>query len=247
MLDYGRVITQCNHGCVLMIPDGNHPVAIFIDAFFIDCLFGEGSSLAEGKGKHVVDNLSDSFGTQLAVWNDDSHRKMAKDLLLGIGTIMILGNEEKILTVPKEIAYAVIVLENYDGNGDIDSTMTTRYVSTKARDLRSPRDVLKFYRKRLSCSCLKNTNIYWQGKLLQRWEHATTVDRQRTVQCYRYAVNAEFLNTVQGIVKLQIGLSTRSIVILCVRRLMLINAAGKMTSCEITTYAIRGEEHSNPL
>ena len=30
MLDYGRVITQCNHGCVLMIPDGNHPVAIFM-------------------------------------------------------------------------------------------------------------------------------------------------------------------------------------------------------------------------
>ena len=159
MLDYGRVITQCNHGCVLMIPDGNHPVAIFIDAFFIDCLFGEGSSLAEGKGKHVVDNLSDSFGTQLAVWNDDSHRKMAKDLLLGIGTIMILGNEEKILTVPKEIAYAVMVLENYDGNGDIDSTMTTRYVSAKARDLRSSRDVLKFYRKRLSCSCLKHKHL----------------------------------------------------------------------------------------
>ena len=94
--------------------------------------------------------------------------------------------------------------------------MTTRYVSAKARDLRSSRDVLKFYRKRLSCSCLKHKHLL-EGKLLQRWEHATTVDRQRTVQCYRYAVSAEFLNTVQGIVKLQIGLSTRSIVILCVR------------------------------
>ena len=57
--------------------------------------------------------MSDSFGTQLAVWNDDSHRKMAKDLLLGIGTIMILVPEEN---QNKEIANAVMVLENYDGN-----------------------------------------------------------------------------------------------------------------------------------
>ena len=36
MLEDGRVITQCNHGCDLVIPNSNnHPVTSFMDAFFM--------------------------------------------------------------------------------------------------------------------------------------------------------------------------------------------------------------------
>ena len=159
MLDNVRVNAQCNHGFDLMIPDdNNHPVTSFMDAFFMNCNFGEGR-------KETVQHLTDTFGSQLAVWNNDRHRKMTRDLMLGIGANMILlGNEAN-----SEIVYVVVVLENYGGSGDIDSTINSRVVASKARDLScggsglergsSVRDVLKFYRKRLSCSCFKKMHL----------------------------------------------------------------------------------------
>ena len=53
------------------------------------------------------------------------------------------------------------MLESYDGSGDIGSTINSRVVESKYRDLRcggsgSIRDVLKIYRKRIFCSCLKD-------------------------------------------------------------------------------------------
>ena len=154
-----QFITQCNHGCDLMIPDDNHPVTSFMDAFFMNCYFAQGR-------KDIVGSLADSFGTQLAVWNDDRHRKMTRDLMLVIGANMILlGNEANI-----EIAYVLMVLENYDGSSEIDSTMNSRVVTSKARDFScggsglgrggSVRDVVKFYRKRLSCSCFKKMHLH---------------------------------------------------------------------------------------
>ena len=151
----GSIITQCNHGCALMIPNAsnNHPVTSFMDVFALNTLFD----------KHISDNLRDTFNTCPEVWNDDSHRKMARNSLLRIGTNMILG---KVLLsgMPKDIAYAVVVLENYDGSGDIDTTMSSRVVASKYKDLTCRgsgfvRDLLKIYRKRLSCSCLKKMHL----------------------------------------------------------------------------------------
>ena len=103
MLDNVRVITQCNHGCDLMIPDdANHPVTSFIDVLFMNYFFVE--------VKDIGDILADSFDTQLAVWNDDRHRKMTRDLMIGIATNMILGKAD-VLRVPRDIAYAVMMLE----------------------------------------------------------------------------------------------------------------------------------------
>ena len=154
----GSIITQCNHGCdlLLMVPDdSNHPVASFMDAFFMNRFLGT--------VKHIVDNLRDTFNICPEVWDDDSHRKMARDSLLRIGTNMILGKVH-LSGMPKDIAYAVVVLENYDGSGVIDSTFNSRAVASKARDLRcgdsgAVRDELKIYRKRLSCSCLKKMHL----------------------------------------------------------------------------------------
>ena len=147
VLDSGRVITQCNHGCDLNIPDDNHPVTRFMDAL------------------NTVDNLADTFVTHLAVWNDDRHRKMTRDLMLGSGTTMILSNKVNVLRV-SNMACVIMVLENYGGSGDIDSTINSRVVVTKIRDLGvgnggsgSLRDVLKFYRKRTTCKCLKDMHL----------------------------------------------------------------------------------------
>ena len=156
MLDNGSIITQCNHGCALMIPhDNNHPVSSFIDAFSMNRFLEP--------VKHISDNLRDTFNTYPEVWNDDSHRKMARGSLLRIGTNMILG-KVPLSGMPKDIAYAVVVLENYDGSGVIDSTFNSFAVASKYRDLRcgesfSVRDELKIYRKRITCSCLKKMHL----------------------------------------------------------------------------------------
>jgi len=160
MLNNGRIITQCNHGCDLlwMIPNANnHPVTSFMDAFSMNGFFAEG-------GKHIVHNLADTFVTQLAVWNDERYRKMIRDMLLGIGTNMILGNKVNVSGMPKDIAFTVLVLENYDGSGDYGSTINSHAVASKYRDFSCGRsgpirDVLKIYRKRLSCSCLKKMHL----------------------------------------------------------------------------------------
>ena len=157
VLENRRVITQCNHGCILIIPDDNHPVTSFMDAFFINCYFAEGDI-------NIADILRDTFNKYPEVWNDDGHRKMTRDMMLRMGTNMILGNKVNVTGMPRDIAYAVLMLENYDGSGDLGSTINSRVVTSKARDLGcggscSVRDVLKFYRKRISCSCLKDMHL----------------------------------------------------------------------------------------
>ena len=124
MLDNGSIITQCNHGCALMIPhDNNHPVSSFIDAFSMNRFLEP--------VKHISDNLRDTFNTYPEVWNDDCHRKMARGSLLRIGTNMILG-KVPLSGMPKDIAFTVLVLENYDGSGEIDSTINSFAVASKS-------------------------------------------------------------------------------------------------------------------
>ena len=157
LLKNGRIITQCNHGCdlLLMIPNANnHPVTSFMDAFVMNTFFD----------KHILDHLRDVFNVCPEVWDDDSHRKMAGDLLLRIGTNMILGNKVNVSGKPRDIAFTVLVLENYDGSGDIDTTINSFVIASKMRDLScgrsgSIREVLKIFRKRLSCSCLKKMHL----------------------------------------------------------------------------------------
>ena len=62
------------------------------------------------------------------------------------------------------LALAIVALENYDGES-IVSTINSRVVATKMRDLGSAvtsvrRDLLKFYRKRTTCSCLRDMHLH---------------------------------------------------------------------------------------
>jgi len=58
-----------------------------------------------------------------------------------------------------------VLLEHYNnGTDDIGSVINNRVVNSKWRDLRadgisSRRDALKFYRKRITCKCLKKMHL----------------------------------------------------------------------------------------
>ena len=75
---------------------------------------------------------------------------------------MNLGRTE---TGPRDIAMIIIVLENYDRTSDINTIIYERGIASKIRDLycggnnTERREVLKFYRKRTSCSCLKAMHL----------------------------------------------------------------------------------------
>jgi len=140
----------CDHG--LLIPDdNNHPVCAFVDSYVFNAM---------RKNMANAPNLRETFITHAQVWNNDIYRKMATDVVIRMGTNLLLSNDGN-TWLP--IAYTVMVLENYDGSGDIDSTMNGRVVLSKMRDLdcggSTRRDVLKFFRKRITCSCLKDMHL----------------------------------------------------------------------------------------
>jgi len=83
---------------------------------------------------------------------------MVMNIMTRMGTNSILSGAN--LSRSLTIATLITLLENYDGNGCLNKTINSRGVATKLRDhdVRSSsvrRDALKFYSKRISCSCLK--------------------------------------------------------------------------------------------
>ena len=134
----------------LAVPiDNDHPVCSFMDTFHINA----------ANQLDVVDNLSDTFKKHPQFWNSESFRAMAINVFVRIGTNMFFDKRTSSLGF---IAQAIVVLENYNGSGYIESTYNFRVVATKFRDLlgsSSLRDELKFFRKRISCSCLKDMHL----------------------------------------------------------------------------------------
>ena len=107
---------QCNHGIELrdVIPDA---VSNFMDRYCINI-------------KHIdmpaQENLIDTFKNHSQVWNNDRFRRMARDILIGMGTNMLLNKHEN--RESQIQATAIIVLDkNYNGIGDFNSaTYTTK-------------------------------------------------------------------------------------------------------------------------
>ena len=145
---------ECNHGVALVIPDDkNHPVINFIDAFF--------HSWATNKNNFQgVLYLHDTFQNHSEVWGNESYREMAVNIFIAIGTNFMLNNDG-----PQDTAKAIVALENYDGSsGNFHSVICNRVASKKMRDINggessAMRDMLKFFRKRTSCKCLKAMHL----------------------------------------------------------------------------------------
>ena len=142
----------CDHG--LLIPDeNNHPVCSFMDTFFVN-----------GMRKNIANapNMRDTFQRHAEVWKNESYRKMATNIMTRIGTNWLLSDTDDSNWLP--ISYAVMVLENYDGRGDVDLSIYSRGNLSKLRDIHcvdtsNIRDALKFYRKRTTCSCLRRMHL----------------------------------------------------------------------------------------
>ena len=142
----------CNHGHASSIPD-DHPVFNFMDQF---CLYLCYKRLV------LSQVLREIFKSHRHIWNDESYRKLAIGILIHIGTNMLLL-EERELSGPICVAQFIIALEHYNGTNDIDSVRNKRVVTLKWRDLgissSERRDVLKFFRKRTTCKCLKKLHL----------------------------------------------------------------------------------------
>ena len=146
---------ECNHGLDLTIPDDiNHPVINFIDALVVYWVH----NLHYHNNMNVGKYLQDTYTTHPQLWGNESYREMAVNIFIAIGTNFMLCNQR-----PQDEAKAIVALENYDGSsgGFGGSVLYNRVAATKMRDIHSgtKRDVLKFFRKRTSCSCLKDMHL----------------------------------------------------------------------------------------
>jgi len=153
---------QCKHGCGCILPnDFDHPVSSFIHAFFTYRDANDTTAYTPIEMMHYT------LRTHGQVWNNESYKDMLVNILTRIGTNMLLMKlMETVLNKDKgklwaiRIAKTITVLENYDG-GSLEIVMHSRKVQTKLRDFGvfassgNSRDILKFFSKRVSCSCLK--------------------------------------------------------------------------------------------
>ena len=103
------------------------------------------------------------FSSQPQVWILDNYRYMAINILVRIGTNLLL---EKVGFDVIDLAKIIVFLENYDERvyNTPDLIFANRCVAKKLTDFLGERenhlrDALKFYRKRISCSCLKKMHL----------------------------------------------------------------------------------------
>jgi len=133
------------------------------------------------------------------VWNDSSYRALASKILTSIGVNCILQDANcpntKQNVSHMALIKAIMMLENF--TGDIDSTILRRAFATKLSHIESDvnsisvsgygiglgiRDLLKFYRKRMSCSCLKRLHLEARKTHPKLWEcHNCKVGMKREI------------------------------------------------------------------
>ena len=154
---------KCDHGCAVMLSDNNHdhPAFAFIDTFM---------------GRTWMDAVK--LHKQQICHNIEIRKQVIK-LLVHIGTNFLKRSDlfcDSALDQEQEsksvwaITYLILFLENYDGSSDLDvfaekfSFCANHSAATKLRDIDMSgssklRDILKFFRKRTSCSCLKEMHL----------------------------------------------------------------------------------------
>ena len=77
---WGWTVNDCDHGRTLISND--HPVSNFMDQYYIN---------AQNKGMTVSQNLGNLSQTHTQIYNNESYRKLALDVLVHIGTNFLLN------------------------------------------------------------------------------------------------------------------------------------------------------------
>ena len=146
---------RCNHGCDVATISNDHPVSSFMDQFYINLHY---------KGMTVGQTLREIFKTHTQIWKNGSHKNIVLDILVCIGTNMLLCEGTNVSS-PIIIVQSILVLEHYVGTNDnIVDSVNSRAVKSTLRNLECDvssikRDLLKFFRKRKSCKCLKRLHL----------------------------------------------------------------------------------------
>ena len=175
---------SCGHGCIA-IPSPGHAVSVFMNTY----------NTAHDGAISFFTGLENTF--KCDVWNSAQHRQMAIDILLSMGTNIILtgnGNGGGCLVEGRGIALAILLLDCYDGESSFEHLQDV----TRMKLLRSmprgcnEREVLKFFSKRLTCSCLKEK--YKEArKILPKfgkcWHCEKMKDRSSLATCGRCKVH----------------------------------------------------------
>jgi hypothetical protein len=156
------IITRCDHALgAAMISDfdDSHPVLIFMDDLFINWL---------EKSMEMTETVVDTLRHK-QVWNDSCHRNIAIKLLLCIGTNLLLvhdvanGFREKMMINALFVAQVVVVIEKYEIAGEqinlVFQTSVAKLNHLYLGGVSRRRDLLKFFSKRIVCSCLKKMHL----------------------------------------------------------------------------------------
>ena len=151
---------KCRHGLntTADIPS-NHPVSIFMDDFF--------SRWANfNNTMDCTNSLLDTIKKQdKAVWFTGHNLELTQDILTRIGTNILSSMDKSNTDKTVDLVEAILVFETWRKTGNIDSVYNNRRILSKVRDLQfkqtisNSRDILKFYRKRTSCKCLKKMHL----------------------------------------------------------------------------------------
>lgn len=133
---------KCNHGCVFS-PTG-HPVRNFMNTFHEEMV----------RENDVIKALKNTYNWEnhREVWNDAMMKEMLIDELLCLGTYLILENNTG---GAREFVKAITILEACSGEGTFCSAMSSRLEDLGYLKGAGERDVVRFYKKRLSCLCLE--------------------------------------------------------------------------------------------
>jgi len=150
----------CKHGCP-DLPPRDHPVYTFLNLFEDEI---KKSSIEESLSWKVPMFLMASFSSHSILWNNNEsneYMNMALAILRAVGTQLILRGYE---AVEKNIAYGIMLLEKrieQRVQWSIDGTQpsTGKQIEQAGHVVRklvdgSSRDMLRFYSKRIPCSCL---------------------------------------------------------------------------------------------
>lgn len=176
----------CNHGCV--VPSRDHTVSRFMN------------TLDEELTRYRNDILTamrNTFSKHSEVWNNAELRHMTSSVLLCIGTNLMLqknpANGDKPIRWGVTIAQAILLLECYGDRGNFEDAynLADMKVHRSLPGHYGERDVLKFYSKRLACSCLNEKYKLARRTLpkLGRCEHCDTfMQREHLMTCGRCKV-----------------------------------------------------------
>ena len=130
---------------VLLAPD--HAVSLFMDALWA-------GSFVKDKPAADVSGLVGAVYNHQRVWDNATLRKLALDIMLAIGVNCIMHR----FANPLYIAHAISVFE-HNGDGQNGFTLALCKAVRVDHDLRcgGEREIIRFFLKRISCSCLKAT------------------------------------------------------------------------------------------